>query len=441
MAGPQNTGAKPCLDCPEPPTFGFPCCTTISAVSGNTIVELPDGIYSSGGTGGGGTSGITRANDGLEVIAGFVKFAQTSGDTSDPSAFMENRELVLNYHIFTILDSNNNATVKNFVTFYQEDTNENQIPITIYANGNGQIGVNENDPYILNIIPVNYLITYPTGYAPGDTIQMQKWVLAYAMADNNEGGLGEPDAVLNFGYNILANNARDNANDAAWRFGFETNYLGEIDGTTLDFEFHMPEIQTFNGLIYRLNSFYVNKTTGVCLQEVYVDDIQFFSSATPGNYPGNNYFEITSSGDYNLGSLPTINMYGDGLQPGNVNEITMWDMDLGSYFTIAQWHGGVVGFYFDGERAGALFLYRSGAVVMNMDPNTGTNQGQTYIGCPLSVYSDAMLIIESTSQGFLPPRMTTIQKDAISSPTAGNTVYDTTLNQLSYYNGSTWINV
>jgi hypothetical protein len=53
----------------------------------------------------------------------------------------------------------------------------------------------------------------------------------------------------------------------------------------------------------------------------------------------------------------------------------------------------------------------------------------------------AKLQIESTTQGFLPPRMTTTQKNAISSPATGLVVYDTTLNQISYYNGTTWTNI
>jgi hypothetical protein len=53
----------------------------------------------------------------------------------------------------------------------------------------------------------------------------------------------------------------------------------------------------------------------------------------------------------------------------------------------------------------------------------------------------AAMQIDSTVQGFLPPRMTTTQKNAIATPTAGLIVYDDTLNQLSYYNGTTWVNI
>jgi len=48
-------------------------------------------------------------------------------------------------------------------------------------------------------------------------------------------------------------------------------------------------------------------------------------------------------------------------------------------------------------------------------------------------YASAQLAIDSTTRGFLPPRLTTTQKNAIASPTAGLMVYDTTLNKLCVY--------
>ena len=51
----------------------------------------------------------------------------------------------------------------------------------------------------------------------------------------------------------------------------------------------------------------------------------------------------------------------------------------------------------------------------------------------------AMLQADSTIKGFLPPRMTTTQKNAIATPATGLMVYDTTLNVITYYNGTTWI--
>jgi len=47
--------------------------------------------------------------------------------------------------------------------------------------------------------------------------------------------------------------------------------------------------------------------------------------------------------------------------------------------------------------------------------------------------ASAMLDIVSTTSGFLPPRMTTAQKNAIATPAAGLMVYDSTLNKLCVY--------
>jgi len=60
------------------------------------------------------------------------------------------------------------------------------------------------------------------------------------------------------------------------------------------------------------------------------------------------------------------------------------------------------------------------------------NNGNLVVG---STTSSASAILEavSTTKGFLPPKMTTAQKNAISSPVAGLIVYDTTLNKLGVF--------
>lgn len=53
--------------------------------------------------------------------------------------------------------------------------------------------------------------------------------------------------------------------------------------------------------------------------------------------------------------------------------------------------------------------------------------------------ASAMLDVKSTEKGFLPPRMTTAQRDAISSPATGLMVFNTTTNALNIYIGSAWM--
>ena len=66
-----------------------------------------------------------------------------------------------------------------------------------------------------------------------------------------------------------------------------------------------------------------------------------------------------------------------------------------------------------------------------------TTSGNTMIGTTTDIAS-AKLNVQSTTQGFLPPRMTTTQKNAIASPAAGLVVYDTTLGKLCVRTASSW---
>jgi hypothetical protein len=53
--------------------------------------------------------------------------------------------------------------------------------------------------------------------------------------------------------------------------------------------------------------------------------------------------------------------------------------------------------------------------------------------------SSASLQVDSTTQGFLPPRGTNTQMNAIASPATGLVFYDTTNNKLCVYNATSWI--
>jgi len=52
--------------------------------------------------------------------------------------------------------------------------------------------------------------------------------------------------------------------------------------------------------------------------------------------------------------------------------------------------------------------------------------------------TSAVLELQSTTRGFLPPRMTTTQKNAIATPAAGLVVYDTTLGKLCVRGAAAW---
>jgi hypothetical protein len=72
-----------------------------------------------------------------------------------------------------------------------------------------------------------------------------------------------------------------------------------------------------------------------------------------------------------------------------------------------------------------------------------TNYAATFSGGNVGIgtttpVASALLDVTSTTQGLLPPRMTTVQRDAIGTPAAGLVVYNTTTSALNVYNGA-WV--
>jgi hypothetical protein len=56
----------------------------------------------------------------------------------------------------------------------------------------------------------------------------------------------------------------------------------------------------------------------------------------------------------------------------------------------------------------------------------------------LTVRNDGLVVISTTNQGFLPPRMTTAQRNAIATPEAGLTIFNTSSGCLNIYSGTSW---
>lgn len=54
--------------------------------------------------------------------------------------------------------------------------------------------------------------------------------------------------------------------------------------------------------------------------------------------------------------------------------------------------------------------------------------------------ASSVLDVKSTTAGFLPPRLTTEQRDAITSPATGLVIYNTTINCIEWWNGILWQN-
>jgi nitrogen fixation protein len=92
---------------------------------------------------------------------------------------------------------------------------------------------------------------------------------------------------------------------------------------------------------------------------------------------------------------------------------------------------------------GCLRLERDGTINVNLSSDPAQfgasyiSNSNLLIGTTTDVAS-SRLTVESTTQGFLPPRMTTTQKNAIATPAAGLVVYDTTLGKLCVRTAAAW---
>jgi hypothetical protein len=122
-----------------------------------------------------------------------------------------------------------------------------------------------------------------------------------------------------------------------------------------------------------------------------------------------------------------------------VNEMTANNFNASNNGASYKIAGTAVMDYGDGLR----FLNVSGSQKFTVFTASGTprfqivNSGSTLIGTTTEVAS-SLLTLQSTTRGFLPPRMTTTEKNAIASPATGLILYDTTLNLLALYNGTIW---
>jgi len=71
---------------------------------------------------------------------------------------------------------------------------------------------------------------------------------------------------------------------------------------------------------------------------------------------------------------------------------------------------------------------------------TTTSNAQVGIGVSTAnINPSAQLDVSSTTKGFLPPRMTTTQRDAISTPATGLVIFNTTTNSLEYRSSTGWV--
>ncbi len=90
---------------------------------------------------------------------------------------------------------------------------------------------------------------------------------------------------------------------------------------------------------------------------------------------------------------------------------------------------------FSSSFVNSISFVNNGVQSANID-----GSGRMIIGTGTPV-SSAQLEVQSTARGFLPPRMTKTQRDAISSPATGLMIYNTTTGEVNVFNGTFWSNI
>lgn len=143
----------------------------------------------------------------------------------------------------------------------------------------------------------------------------------------------------------------------------------------------------------------------------------------------------------NLGAGTTFKTSNSGIG-ALTGSITLVDGGAGAKTLIGKYGNDM---HFVGNATSAYAWYGDGDVAwlpsvstMYLSPGAGLHVTPTSFA---AIPASAQFSVSSTTKGFLPPRMTTTQRDAIATPATGLIVYNTTTTELNQYNGSAWVPV
>jgi hypothetical protein len=153
---------------------------------------------------------------------------------------------------------------------------------------------------------------------------------------------------------------------------------------------------------------------------------------------GSQYRQLVATGTSGLPS---------GTIPAAVNyAVTAANNAAASWIHIINNAGSAQGSFFGQSNTNfEQYNWQGGSIIFftNASVSAGTrrfaieNSGRISIGAS-NANTSAILDVQSTASGFLPPRMTTAQRDAIATPAAGLIIYNTSTNKHQGYNGTTW---
>ena len=141
------------------------------------------------------------------------------------------------------------------------------------------------------------------------------------------------------------------------------------------------------------------------------------------NSAGTHYFQFLDNGSAQI-AMPGAT---SGFSALSATFYSFRSPNGGSYINV---DGGLMAFYDS-----------NGALGINMTANETRIVKPVKIGANTAPDASAILDAESTTKGFLPPRMTTTQRNAIATPAEGLVLYNTTSGALTVRLASSWLEV
>lgn len=158
------------------------------------------------------------------------------------------------------------------------------------------------------------------------------------------------------------------------------------------------------------------------------------------NSSGTEAIKITDDGKVSINSINlgySLNVGGNGIRTNNLTATSNCYFSAYNYIGPSNWgfaFADATAIYFGYQNTGIAL--RAGSTIQIYTTAAGTQIASN----ATNANARAQLDVVSTSKGFLPPRMTTAQRDAVSWITddAGMVIYNTTTNKHQGWNGTTW---
>jgi hypothetical protein len=354
--------------------------------------------------GGGGGVAILAANNGLSLKADGIGFdvvlGNDLGDATNPAILLNDRAIPMHdFQLRFLLNEPDPA----FLAF-----NHPEGPVFYDFEGSVDTGTRWETYW-----PSNFGTDYtPFGFGAG----FGNGVATFPGV--NEPVTPRPNVVgLVWGYNTEFTGGVLDPSEAAFRLGTETFFC---IGTDPHFEFHLPEITTqgpVGAQTFRLDSTYVSRSSGLGFRELIINDFSIFDtghSAISGQF----YIDF----EYNAASDQTRQIV-FSQNTGGLSEILLGNWVDGT-MTIA-FSGGLSNITAPGqlELDGLFLLFTSPNNICNFCPGTAISDIGVVAHDPVAV-----LDVSSNSKGMYVPRLTTVERLAISlagALTGGLMVYDT----------------